>query len=70
MGGLPAWRMEVQLPLQNLKIYLMDLSLFVKVYIFRMRFNLNKIFVSDSRAKWAYIRLNKPKWAQKKFNES
>ena len=48
MGGLPAWGMEAQLPLQNLKIYLMDLLLFIETYIFRVRFNLNKIFASDA----------------------
>ena len=59
MGGLPAWGMEAQLPLQNLKIYLMDLLLFIETYIFRVRFNLNKIFASDA---WAEISLNKLKW--------
>ena len=59
MGGLPAWRMENQLRLQNLKIYLMDLPLFIEVYIFRMKFNLNKIFASDV---WAEMSLNKLKW--------
>ena len=59
MGGLPAWRMENQLRLQNLKIYLMDLPLFIEVYIFRMKFNLNKIFASDA---WAEMSLNKLKW--------
>ena len=47
--------MEDQLPQQNLKIYFMDLPLFIAVYIFRMRFNLNKIFASDA---WAEMSLN------------
>ena len=32
IGGLSAWGMEAQLPLQNLKIYLMNLPLFIEVY--------------------------------------
>ena len=59
IGGLPAWGMEAQLPLQNLKDYLMDLPLFIEVYIFRMMFNLNKIFASDA---WVERSLNKLKW--------
>ena len=51
--------METQLRLQNLKIYLMDLPLFIEVYIFRMKFNLNKTFASDA---WAEMSLNKLKW--------
>ena len=54
-GSLP----EAQHPLQNLKIYLIDLPLFIEVYIFWMRFNLNKNFVSDA---WADMSLNKFKW--------
>ena len=59
MGGLPAWGMEAQLRLQNLKIYLMDLLLFMEVYIFRIKFNLNNIYSSDA---WAEMSLNKLKW--------
>ena len=51
--------MEAQLSLQNLKSYLMDLPLFIEVYIFQMRFNLNKIFASDA---WAEMSSNKLKW--------
>ena len=50
--------MEAQLPLQNLKIYLMNLSLFIELYIFRMRFNLNKIFACDARAEMSLNKLN------------
>ena len=59
IGGLPAWGMEAQLSLQNLKSYLMDLPLFIEVYIFQMRFNLNKIFACDA---WAEMSSNKLKW--------
>ena len=58
IGGLSAWGMEAQLLLQNLKIYLMNLPLFIEVYIFKMRFNLNKIFFFFP---WAEMSLNKLK---------
>ena len=57
IGGLSAWGMEAQLPLQNLKIYLMNLPPFIELYIFRMRFNLNKIFACDARAEMSLNKL-------------
>ena len=59
MGGLLAWGKEAQTPLQNLKIYLMDLSRFIELYIFWMRSNRNTIFASDA---WAEMSLNKLEW--------
>ena len=58
MGGLPKWGMEAQLLLQNLKTYLTDLPLYIEVYIFRIKFNLNEIFAKDALAE---MRLNKLK---------
>ena len=41
-------------------------QIFMEVFVFRMRFNLNNIFASDA---WAEMSWNEPKWAQKILNE-
>ena len=49
-----------QLPPQIFNIYYTSLPLFMKVCVFQMQFNLNKIFASNLCAE---MRLNELKWA-------
>ena len=56
-------------PPQSLKMYLIELPLFIEVCVFRMLFNLNKILPVMHELKWAQISSNEPKWSQKSLNE-
>ena len=55
LGDTLARVVEAQVAPQNLQIYYTELTLFIEVYVFQMRFNLNKIFTSDV---WAEMSLN------------
>ena len=60
VGGGGGWDPpEPQLPPQILKIYETKHPLFIEVCVFRIRYNLNKIFASDT---WARMSLNELKW--------
>ena len=41
----------------------------MEVCVFRMQFNLDKIFVSGAWAKMSLNELKEPKWARKNLNE-
>ena len=62
----PCVGVEAQVPPQSLKIYQTELPVFIKVCVFQMWFNLNKIFASDA---WAEMSLNELKWAQMSSKE-
>ena len=51
---------KIKVPPQIFNIYYTSLPLFMKVCVFQMQFNLNKIFASNLCAE---MRLNELKWA-------